>query len=127
MSTGGTSRITGVASVTVVVADLERALAFYVGELGMVVRRDVDLAPGVRWVEVAPTETGTSIALISTASGIPVGIRLGTVDADAQHAALRAHGADVDEQVLRMDGVAPPMFTVRDPDGNTLVLVEDAG
>src|SRR3954451_10863722 len=105
MSTGGTSRITGVASVTVVVGDLERALAFYAGELGMVVRRDVDLAPGVRWVEVAPTETGTSIALISTASGIPAGIRLGTV-----------------EQVLRMDGVAPPMFTARDPDGNTLVL-----
>jgi len=37
---------------------------------------------------------------------------------------VRDRGADVDADVLRVGDVAPPMFTVRDPDGNVLVLVE---
>jgi lactoylglutathione lyase len=39
------------------------------------------------------------------------------------HAHLVATGADVDPEVLRYPGV-PPMFSFRDPDGNTLYVVE---
>jgi hypothetical protein len=36
---------------------------------------------------------------------------------------LRAHGVDVDPEVLQLPD-APPMFGLRDPDGNSLILVE---
>lgn len=113
-----TTAVTRVATTTVVVADLQRALDFYVDDLGLQVVRDAELGPGMRWVEVAPDGAGTTIALIAADSGFPPGIRLGTADADAAHALLRERGVDVDERVLRMGDLAPPMFTVRDPDGN---------
>jgi hypothetical protein len=54
---------------------------------------------------------------------VDTGIRFSTADAAADHAHLRAAGVDVDPEVLRYPGV-PPMFTFRDADGNTLVVVE---
>ena len=46
-----------------------------------------------------------------------------TENADADHADLRARGVDADPEVLRIPS-APPMFALRDPDGNSLILVE---
>ena len=40
------------------------------------------------------------------------------------HAELRARGVDVDEAVSRMGDPIPPMFWLRDADGNTLMVVE---
>jgi catechol 2,3-dioxygenase-like lactoylglutathione lyase family enzyme len=54
------------------------------------------------------------------------GIALTTDDADATHAELRALGVDVDEQVARMGDPVPPMFWFRDPDGHTLMVVEQS-
>ena len=115
---------TRITSTTVAVADQDEALAFYVGVLGCELRSDVELWPGARWVEVVPPGSEVGIALLTADSGLPIGVRLGTRDADAAHAALRSAGADVGEEVLRL-GFAPPMFTFRDPDGNLLVLIED--
>ncbi len=42
---------------------------------------------------------------------------------EADHEALKAAGVDVDADILRFPGV-PPMFTLRDPDGNRLYVVE---
>jgi hypothetical protein len=36
----------------------------------------------------------------------------------------RGRGADVDPEVQRMGAPVPPMFAVRDPDGNELAIVE---
>jgi hypothetical protein len=55
---------------------------------------------------------------------VETGIRFTTRDAAADHADLAAGGVDVDD-VLRWEGV-PPMFAVRDQDGNVLVIVEGA-
>ena len=119
-----TKPATRVMSVSVPVADQERALAFYVDTLGCEVLRDIELWPGARWLEVVPPGSAVSIALLSPHSGIPVGVRLATVDADAAHAHLTGAGAAVHEDVLRLD-FAPAMFTFEDPDGNLLVLIED--
>ncbi len=121
------SRITRVATVAVPVADQDRALAFYVGELGFEKRRDVPFGPG-RWVEVAPPGAATTIALVPESmrppgAGIDTGIRLTTEDAVSDHATLLARGVDADPEVMRLDP-APPMFTLRDPDGNRLVIGE---
>ena len=117
---GGTTRIIGVGTVGVPVTDQDRALGFYVGKLGFEIRRDLPFGPG-RWIEVAPPGSPTTIALVP--AGVPTGIRLATGDATADHTALRANGVDVDPEVMRIPD-APAMFSLRDPDGNTLILVE---
>jgi hypothetical protein len=52
------------------------------------------------------------------------GIILDTTDVDSDHAALRDAGIDVDEEVARYGGDIPPMFWLRDPDGNSLCIVQ---
>jgi catechol 2,3-dioxygenase-like lactoylglutathione lyase family enzyme len=116
----GTTRITGVGAVGVPVTDQDRAVEFYVDTLGFEKRRDVPFGDG-RWIEVAPPGATTTIALVP--AGVPAGIRLATEDAVADHAELLARGADVDQEVLTMPE-APPMFGLRDPDGNSLILVQ---
>jgi lactoylglutathione lyase len=76
---------------------------------------------------LAPPGADTTLALMPTppggAIGVDTGIRLSTSDADADHADLKARGVDVDDEIMRWEGV-PPMFSFRDPDGNTLYIVE---
>jgi predicted enzyme related to lactoylglutathione lyase len=55
------------------------------------------------------------------------GIVLSTDDIDAAHAELKDAGADVDAEVARMGGPVPPMFWFRDPEGNSLLVVEQQG
>jgi catechol 2,3-dioxygenase-like lactoylglutathione lyase family enzyme len=117
---GGTTHITGVGTVGVPVTDQDRALEFYVGQLVIQKRRDQPLGARRR-NEDAPPGSATTIAHLP--AGVPAGIRLVTEDAGTDHAELRARGVDADPEVLRM-AEAPPMFTLRDPDGNTLILVE---
>ncbi|MEV0406411.1 VOC family protein [Actinoallomurus sp. NPDC050550] len=120
-----TTRIVEVGTVGIPVTDQERALDFYVGILGFEKRRDVPFGPA-RWIEVAPPGAATTIALVPADSGVPTGIRLTTHDTDADHANLREHGVDTDPEVIRMGSAVPPMFTLRDPDGNTLVVIGSA-
>ncbi|MEU8972951.1 VOC family protein [Streptomyces monashensis] len=117
------THITRVATVGIRVTDQQKAIEFYVGELGFEVRLDVPFGDG-RWIEVAPPGATTTVALVP--DGIPVGIRLTTQDADADHTDLRGRGVDVDAEVLRMGPAVPPMFAVRDPDGNNLILIESS-
>jgi lactoylglutathione lyase len=120
------TRITQLRTVGVPVTDQARALDFYAGTLGLEKRLDVPIGEGRRWIEVAPSGAATTIALVTEKENQPTGhdtgIRLVTADADAKHADLLARGVDADE-VLRWPGV-PAMFAFRDPDGNTLEIVE---
>ncbi|MDF5754296.1 VOC family protein [Spongiactinospora sp. TRM90649] len=122
-------RVTGVHTVGVPVTDQDRAVGFYTGTLGMEKRADAPLPGfGGRWIEVAPRGAAVTIALVpareSVPAGVETGIRLTTADAGALHAVLTGGGVDAGE-VLRWDGV-PAMFEFRDPDGNTLEIVETA-
>ncbi len=125
--------ISKVGRVCVTVADMDRALDFYVGKLGFEKVVDVPMGPSMRWVEVAiPRGDGTAettIALAPPPEGqeagdSQTGICLDTGDVDAAHAALKSTGADVDEEVTRFGGPVPPMFWLRDPDGNSLIVVQ---
>jgi catechol 2,3-dioxygenase-like lactoylglutathione lyase family enzyme len=121
------THITDLPTVGVPVTDQARALDFYVDTLGFEKRRDAPFDGG-RWIEVAPPGAATSIALIPTRDGLPIGvdtgIRLSTTDAEADHATLLAAGVDADAAIMRMGDFVPPMFTFRDLDGNQLVLLE---
>jgi catechol 2,3-dioxygenase-like lactoylglutathione lyase family enzyme len=125
--TEAATQISDIHTVTVPVADQDRALAFYVEKLGFEKRLDVSYGQGQRWIEVAPSGAGTTIALPprgSVAPGVDTGIRLTTLDAEADHRRLRERGVDVDAEILRFGEGVPPMFSLRDPDGNTLYVVE---
>jgi catechol 2,3-dioxygenase-like lactoylglutathione lyase family enzyme len=118
-----------VGRVCVTVADTDRALDFYVDKLGFEKVVDVPMGEGMRWVEVALPGTVTTIALApppegTAAGGSQTGICLDTSDVDADHAALKADGVDVDDEVTRWGGSVPPMFWLRDPDRNSLIVVQ---
>lgn len=118
-----------VGRVCITVADTDRAIDFYVDKLGFEKVVDVPMGEAMRWVEVALRGTPTTIALApppqgQEAGGGQTGICLDTSDVDSDHAALKAAGVDVDEQVTRWGGPVPPMFWLRDPDGNSLIVVQ---
>ena len=121
--------LTQVGRVAVSVSDTDRAIDFYTDKLGFEKVVDVPMGPGMRWVEVALPGAPTTIALApppqgTEAGGKDTGICLDTSDVDADHAALKAAGVDVDDEVSRWGGPVPPMFWVRDPDGNSLIIVQ---
>jgi predicted enzyme related to lactoylglutathione lyase len=118
----GLTRITEVGTVLVIVSDQERALDFYVNTLGFEKRLDGP-SPAGRWIEVAPPGAATTIALV-TAQADDARVSLTTRDAAADHARLRDRGADTDAEVMRMGHGVPPMFSLRDPDGNVIRVVE---
>ena len=58
-----------IANVSVVVRDYDEAIAWYTGCLGFVLLEDVVLAPGKRWVRVAPASDNGAALLLARASG----------------------------------------------------------
>src|SRR5215831_4784763 len=121
--------INAVGRVCVTVADTDRAIDFYVETLGFEKVVDVEMFPGMRWVEVALPGTKTTVALApppqgQEAGGGQTGICLDTSDVDADHAALKAAGVDVDDEISRWGDPVPPMFWLRDPDRNSLIIVQ---
>ncbi len=124
------NRIGGINLVMIPSPDQDKSIEFYVGSLGFEKRTDVPFGGGYRWVEVYPPSGTTGIALAPPREGDPTGIQTGisltTSDIDATHGELKSAGVDVDAEVSRMGDPVPPMFWFRDPDGNTLMIVEAA-
>lgn len=123
------TRVSKVANVIIPVDDQDRALRFYTDVLGLDKRADVPFGDGNRWIEVAPPGAETPIAICppgpnGTAGGKDTGITLQTDDIDAYHAQLKDRGVDVDAEVSRYGDPVPPIFWFRDPEGNTLMVVE---
>jgi predicted enzyme related to lactoylglutathione lyase len=126
---GSSVKISKVANIIIPVADQDRALTFYTDVLGLEKRADVPFGPGNRWIEVAPHGADTPIAICPpgpnvTPGGKDTGISLQTDDIDAYYAQLKDHGVDVDAEVSRFGDAVPPLFWFRDPEGNTLMVVE---
>ena len=121
--------ISKVGRVVVTISDTDRALDFYSGTLGFEKVVDLPMGPDARWVEVSVSGAETTIALAppppgQEAGGKETGIILDTSDVDGAHAALKEAGIDVDAEVTRYGDPVPPMFWLRDPDGNSLIIVQ---
>ncbi|MEA2429165.1 MAG: hypothetical protein QOF37_2793 [Thermoleophilaceae bacterium] len=122
------TRVDKIATVVIPVSDQDRMVDFYVDKLGFEKRIDVPFGNGYRWVEVGPADADTTIALAPPPEGKPsgnheTGISLHSDDIDAYHAELKAAGVDVDAEVGRMGDPVPPLFWLRDPEGNVLMVV----
>jgi catechol 2,3-dioxygenase-like lactoylglutathione lyase family enzyme len=124
-----TTRINKIGIVCIPVSDQEKAIEFYVDTLGLDKTADVPFGNGYRWVEVAPAGSATTIAIAPPPEGKPTGnvetgIILHTDDIEAVHADLKAAGVDVDDEISRMGDPVPPMFWLRDPEKNVLMIAE---
>ncbi len=130
MTNATTTGLIEISLVCLATPDQDRSLEFYVGRLGMEKRTDIEFGGHYRWVEVYPPSGTAGIALApppdgsEPAGGMQTGITLTTDDIDATHAALRDAGVDVDAEVSRMGDPVPPMFWLRDPDANVLMVVQ---
>jgi catechol 2,3-dioxygenase-like lactoylglutathione lyase family enzyme len=124
-----TSRIDSIGLVMIPSTDQDRSIEFYERALGFEKRTDVPFGNGYRWVEVYPPNGTTGLALAPPREGDPVGIAtnvsLRTDDIDSTYEHLRSAGVDVDAEISRMGDPVPPMFWFRDPDGNSLMAVQE--
>jgi len=125
----GKLHITEIGRIAVPAADQDRALEFYVDTLGFELRSDETFADGkMRWIEVVPADGATALAIAPPMQGGPTavdtGIVISTTDIEADHAALKAAGVDVDEEIAHWGDPVPPMFRLRDPAGNSLTIAE---
>jgi catechol 2,3-dioxygenase-like lactoylglutathione lyase family enzyme len=116
--------ITGVQVLSLPVSDQDRARDFYVDVLGFDLRQDIEMQPGMRWVQVAPRGGGTTITLVTWFETMPAGSNRGLVletdDLDADVERLRGLGQDFPEGIQEQPWGR--FVTFSDPDGNGLVL-----
>lgn len=111
------------------VADVDRANAFYVERVGLVVDVDVRPAEGVRVVQLTPPGSACSI-VISTGlphisempPGAVQGVHLVVAGIDHARAELVRRGVEATRVEDVGGGVKYAWF--RDPDGNSLTLQE---
>jgi catechol 2,3-dioxygenase-like lactoylglutathione lyase family enzyme len=87
--------------VSIPVADVDRAKAFYANQVGFYVEQDVQVDENHRFVELMPPGSPCSIALttgyIDTEPGSLKGVQLNVDNVDEVHAFLRDHDVDVSE------------------------------
>jgi catechol 2,3-dioxygenase-like lactoylglutathione lyase family enzyme len=130
--------------ITLPVSDVERALRFYVDQVGFTL--DVDYSPhdAFRVVQLTPPGSGCSIQIGNGLTDAPAGsvrnVYLVVTDLEATRSVLLAHGVEVSEIHHKTPigfwdgGFAPGLDPTRgdyasfanfsDPDGNSWVLQE---
>lgn len=114
--------ITQVQTLTVPVADQDRAKDFYAGTLGFEVVADNQNGP-MRWLQVAPGGAATGLVLAALPDFEPgslQGVILTTGDIDGDCKRLREAGVVVDGPHRQPWGT---QATFADPDGNGFVLM----
>jgi catechol 2,3-dioxygenase-like lactoylglutathione lyase family enzyme len=109
-----------IADVVRYVIDQDRSLAFWTGPMGFELRRDAELVPGQRWVEVRPPGRETGLVLLRAADhgvdphGGAAGFTIVVPDLRAFHARMVAAGVAVGEPVDEGGGL---YLTLTCPDG----------
>ena len=115
-----------VVAVSVPVRDQEQAREFYVDTLGFELLVDNSWREGMRWIEVAPEASATSLMLVSWSDSLLPSLYrvvvITTDDIQAIYEELVAKGIFFDLPPTELSSGTQAMF--RDPDGNALVLWE---
>lgn len=126
-----------IATVAMVVADYDEAIAFYTGALGFALVADIDLGGGKRWVLVAPAGDRGARLLLAQANGPEqagrvgdqtggrVGFFLETDDFARDHTAYKARGVRFLEEPRHEPYGTVAVFT--DLYGNKWDLIEPKG
>ena len=109
--------------ITLPVADVDRAKAFYVDQVGFNADHDHTVNPELRFVQLTPPGSGCSIAigqgLIESEPGSVKGLQLVVKDIEAARAELVGRGAPISE----IDDQPWGRFLYfSDPDGNAWAI-----
>ena len=116
--------ITGISVVSIPVSDQDRARDFYVDTLGFELLADTPMGPGMRWVQVRPPDSATSLTLVTWFESMSPGSNRGLVvecdDIDGTYGDLGARGVPFDGPIETAPWGRFATFT--DPDGNGIVL-----
>lgn len=125
------------AAITLVVADYDEAIDFYVGKLGFDLVEDTPLGDGKRWVLVAPPGSRETRLLLAKADGAGQAARIGdqaggrvflflqTDDFQRDYSAMRARGVRFLEQPRTEAYGTVAVFA--DLYGNKWDLIQPAG
>jgi catechol 2,3-dioxygenase-like lactoylglutathione lyase family enzyme len=117
-----------VESASVLVSDQEQAKRFYVHTLGFDLLVDHTWREGMRWSEVAPKRSATSLMMVTWSAGMLPGmyrvIVLAADDIQAIHQELVSRGIAFELPPTKTPRGTQAMF--RDPDGNALMPCEHA-
>ena len=115
-----------VESVSVPVSDQDQAREFYVDTLGFELLVDDTWREGMRWSEVAPENSATSLMLVTWSTGMLPGMYrvlvIATDNFQATYQELDSKGIYFELPPTRTPRGTQAMF--RDPDGNALLLWE---
>jgi catechol 2,3-dioxygenase-like lactoylglutathione lyase family enzyme len=124
--------ISHIHSATIVVADQDAALDFYVNTLGWEKAMDSPMGPGMRWLTVVPPGATTQLVLAHPSwytegqarPGKDSGISLSTPDIDATYEALTKRGVKFKQpvEVMPWGGKATWLY---DLDGNEFFLAAE--
>ncbi len=118
----------GVAMFTI--ADQDAAIAYYTQSLGWELRADVPFGDegANRWVEVAPPGSTARLALNPPMGSQPGGSAIGveTPDVEAEYARVQAIDGVKTGEMMGGEGPVPRMFSIEDPDGNHIWVVQSA-
>jgi catechol 2,3-dioxygenase-like lactoylglutathione lyase family enzyme len=128
MTTTSSTTLQNIGVTMFTVSDVDAALAWYTEKLGFEVRADVTFGEdgGNRWLEVAPPGSVARLSLNPPMNSTPGGGSIGveTPDVMGEYARLKeTEGVRIANEPMDMAG-APKMFSVTDPDGNYLWIVE---
>ena len=109
------------------VADVDRAIAFYVGQLGWHLDHDIVVSDDIRFVQVTPATSACSIAIgkgLIQADQAPIRtLQVVVPDIEAAHADLTARGVEVGP----IDDQPWGSFVYfQDPDGNAWAVQQTA-
>jgi catechol 2,3-dioxygenase-like lactoylglutathione lyase family enzyme len=134
-------RVDQIGTVFVPVTEQDRALKFYVEQLGFEKRMDFAYGGG-RWVEVAPPGSIHRLALVAvnegeSSDGRQTYCAFETRNVEAMHLALRERGMHVSEiarvgstrsglfsDAVNIPDPVPSQFFIRDLDGNQFLIVQ---
>jgi catechol 2,3-dioxygenase-like lactoylglutathione lyase family enzyme len=119
----------GVAMFTI--SDQDAAIAYYTQTLGWELRADIPFGDegGNRWVEVAPRGSAARLALNPPMGdwqpgGSSIGVE--TADVEAEYARAQATDGVTTGELMGGQGPVPRMFSIADPDGNHIWVVQSA-
>ena len=109
--------------ISVPVADQERAKIFYQQTLGFTLLREESMAPGGKWIQLAPPGCSTTIALVTWFDGMKPGglqgVMLNSNDIDGDHRLFSSRGLQL-SSIEQQPWGRYAMF--KDPDGNGWIL-----
>jgi predicted enzyme related to lactoylglutathione lyase len=108
------------------VSNQDVAKDFYIDKLGLEIKTDRLMDKEMRWIEVGPKNTETSITLVtwfpSMISGQTKGVVLESSNIDEDYTTLKEKGVKFEDAIQKMPWGRFVNFN--DPDGNGLILQE---